>query len=650
MRIPESKVAEIYQAADILEVINDYVTLKKRGTNWIGLSPFKTEKTPSFTVNPAKGIFKDFSSGKGGNLISFLMEVEGYTYVEALQHLARKYGIEIEVQDDPEFKDQESRKQSLFVLNEFATKYFSKQLWENEEGKQLGLGYFLERGLSEEIIRQFQLGYNPEQRDSFTQQALEHQYSPEHLLQTGLSIQPEGSPRLMDRFRGRVIFPIHQPNGKISGFGGRILSSVSNIAKYVNSPESEIYHKSEVLYGLYFAREEIRQQSQVILVEGYLDVISLHQRGIKNVVSVSGTALSEYQVKTLARLAKKVVLLNDADKAGINASLRAIDILLEKELDVKIVVLPEGEDPDSYVRNSGPDGLREFIAAHSMDFVEFRKYSMPGNIQEPGTLAALADQIAGSIARISDPLLSQAWIQEAARKLHFPEQTLISAVNRHLIEAGKQAAKAALKLPESTEASPVSPIPAYSYNPFDSSAQEKELIRLLLNHGDKIMPVSDAINAELSKVTLSQYLFVELNDFVFSNDFYEKIKKILFDRIHHNLPLDLDLLLNHTDAEISMTVAELLVIREELSPQWSKISYDVPTLDYKLVKSAESALHRYICYHLDRLLTEVEQKLKTAVEENAEEEKVNEILRQYYRLKQLDREHNLKPGTVIKRL
>lgn len=656
MRIPEAKVSEIYQATDILEVIQDYVQLKRRGSNWVGLSPFKTEKSPSFVVSPSKGIFKDFSSGKGGNAVAFLMEIESYTYPEALLHLAKKYNIEIEVSEDPEYRDQESRRQSLFILNEYAAKYFSQQLNETPDGKAIGLSYFQERGISAESIEKFQLGYSPDEWDAFTKHALEGKFSKELLIHSGLSIQSEQNDRVFDRFKGRVMFPIHTPAGKIAGFGGRILKSDAKAAKYVNSPESDIYHKSEVLYGLFFAREAIRQANEVFLVEGYLDVISLHQRGIRNVVAASGTALSDFQVKTLSRITKNIVLINDADKAGIGATNRAIDILLEREMQVSTLLLPEGEDPDSYVQKFGPDGFRDYLTANREDFLAFRIRTAPDSMLTPSGKAALVDEVAASIARIPDTVLMQAWIQETAKRLAFPEQTIMSAVNRTLIEAGRQAARTAART-ETTKNPDHSDITVpvenkFVYNPFNSAAQEKEILRILVNHHDAVLsyPVVEKEETRMVEVPLLQYVYMELNEFVFTETKYEALKQIIFSKVEKREAIDMEEMLNHQDPEVSYMVSELLLHRDQMSDKWHKFDHYVPVFDGNLHKVVDSALHHYICYHLDRMLKQVEKKMREAIEQNLPDEKLNELMMQYQRLKQTDKEHNAKSGTVIKRI
>lgn len=694
MRIPENKVDEIMRAADLVEVIQDYVQLKKRGSNYVGLSPFKPEKSPSFVVSPSKGIFKDFSSGKGGSAITFLMELEGYTYPEALMHLAKKYNIEVVVSEDPAYKDQESRKASMYILNAFAAEYFQQQLHSTEEGKLVGLSYFKERGLSDDIIQKFQLGYSPEAWDAFTKQALASKYKEELLLHLGLSIKSEQNDRVFDRFRGRVIFPIHNPNGKISGFGGRILQQDAKAAKYVNSPESEIYHKGDILYGLYFAREDIRKAGQVMLVEGYLDVISMHQFGVSNVVAASGTALSEYQVKLLSRHAKKVILVNDADSAGINASLRALDILLAKEMEVEVLLLPEGDDPDSFIRREGANVFKDYVAKHKQDFLAFKIGSVPDAMVRPELKAALVDSIASTLAHIPNTTLMQAWIQETAKRLSFPEQTIMSAVNRELIRLGKEAAQAqARQESKSMSETPVVPVaPAYVYNPFDSAAQERELLRLMLNHHDKEVEYENPNHPkQMVKMPLLTYLFTELNSLPFTHPLYEKVKSELFNKIKLHQPVILQDFIEHSDPEIAYLVSDLMTMRDEISEKWAnwhpgyippiketeeeknqkeeernaaiaagkapvpeKIDTGVMPkeliFDGDLLKAVDSALHHFLNFHLDRLKNQIEQQLKTAMESKLSDAEVDHLLKQYQILKKSEHTHSKRIGTVIKRL
>jgi DNA primase len=651
MRIPDNKVAEIYQVADILEVVQDFVQLKRRGTNWIGLSPFKNEKTPSFVVSPSKGIFKDFSSGKGGNVVAFLMELEGFSYPEALLYLAKKYHIEVEVSEDPAYRDEESRKQSLYILNDFASRYFHTQLTQETEGKSIGLSYFTERGITRDSVEKFQLGYSPEAWDAFTQEALKNQFSKDLLIHSGLTLTNEAGDKTFDRFKGRVIFPIHTPAGKIAGFGGRILRTDAKAAKYVNSPESDIYHKSEVLYGLFFARESIRKADVVLLVEGYLDVISLHQRGVSHVVAASGTALSEFQVKTLARLTKNIVLINDADLAGISATNRAIDLLLEQGMNVGTLLLPEGEDPDSYIKQHGPEGFKEFLATNQQDFIDFRLKTAPQSMLTPAGKASLVDAIANSLSKISDLVLQQAWIQTAARKLEFPEQTIVSAVNRCLAEAGKVAARVAMR--EKTDSPNLSEttIPveqAYAYNPHDSSIQEKEILRLIMNHYEATL--SFVVEETLIETKLLEYIFLELSDFPFTNPLYNRVKEFVFEKVAARAEFSPNDLLNSGDQEVAALVADLFVMKDQISKNWERFDADVPAMDADVRKAVDSALHRFISYHLDRMLKEVEAKLREAITSGGSDADIHNLMVKFQRLKETDRQHNNKSGTVIKRV
>ncbi len=351
--ITKSTIDRIMEATDIVEVIGEFVQLKKRGANYVGLSPFANERTPSFTVSPAKGIFKDFSSGKGGSAVTFLMELEKFTYPEALKWLAKKYSIEVEeTVETVENKEEENRRESLMIVTGYAAKFFHESLLETDEGKSIGLSYFKERGFSNDTIKKFELGYSPDQWEAFTGQALKDGYQQQFLEESGLSVKRDNG-SLYDRYRGRVMFPIHSFTGRVIAFGGRTLKNDKNVPKYVNSPESEIYHKSNVLYGLYFAKKAIREEDNCFLVEGYADVLSVHQAGIENVVASSGTSLTVEQIRLIGRFTKNITILYDGDAAGIKASLRGLDMILEEGLNVKVVLFPDGHDPDSYVRTYG---------------------------------------------------------------------------------------------------------------------------------------------------------------------------------------------------------------------------------------------------------------------------------------------------------
>src|ERR1700744_2687337 len=370
--ITKPTIDRIMEAIDIVEVGDEFVQLKKRGANYVGLSPFSNERTPSFTVSPAKGIFKDFSSGKGGSAVTFLMEHEKLTYPEALKWLAKKYGIEVEeTVDTAENKEAENHRESLMIVTAYAAKYFHESLLETDEGKAIGLSYFKERGFNNDTIKKFELGYSPDQWEAFTGQAIKDGYSAQYLEETGLCIKRDNG-SLYDRWRGRVMFPIHSFTGRVIAFGGRTLKNDKSVAKYVNSPESGIYHKSSVLYGLYFAKKAIRDEDNCFLVEGYADVLSVFQAGIENVVASSGTSLTNEQIRLIGRFTQNITILYDGDAAGVKASLRGLDMILVAGLNVKVVLFPDGHDPDSYVRKMGTAGFKKHIEENKKDFILYK--------------------------------------------------------------------------------------------------------------------------------------------------------------------------------------------------------------------------------------------------------------------------------------
>ena len=430
--IPPNTVDEIYRATDILEVVSDYVSLKKRGQNYWALSPFTKEKTPSFAVNPSKNIFKCFSTGKGGNAVNFLIEMEGYSYVEALKHLAGKYNIEIvEEEVSPEIQERKDKRQSLYIVNGFASSFFHQQLLESDAGRKIGLSYFKERGLLEHTIKDFQLGYAPDSWDALVNAAKEAQYQDEYLLDLGLASRSQKTGNLIDRFRDRVIFPIRNPIGKVVGFGGRILSERKDVGKYINSSDSLIYNKSQVVYGLFEAKQAIRNEDLCILTEGYMDTLMLHQNGIKNVVASSGTALTIEQIRLIKRFSKNMVLIYDGDAAGVKAALRGIDLLIQEEMTVKVLVLPDKHDPDSYVRNFGPEALKEQITEKALGFLEFKMQALKESQADPNapeSQALLVKELARTIAFVPDRIYQQMYTKQVAQQLGIGESLMIHAV------------------------------------------------------------------------------------------------------------------------------------------------------------------------------------------------------------------------------
>lgn len=433
--ISKSTIDQVYETARLEEVIGDFVQLKKSGSNFKGLSPFSDERTPSFMVSPVKQIWKDFSSGKGGNVVAFLMEHEHFTYPEAIKYLAKKYNIEVEeTERTDEQKKEANERESMYLVSEYARDYFSKMLWESELGKAIGLTYFKERGFTDETITKFGLGYCLDQWDGFTKAALESGYRLNYLEKTGLTIVKEDASnadgsKKFDRFKGRVMFPIHSMSGRVLGFGGRILTNDKKAAKYLNSPESDIYHKSKVLYGIYFAKQAIAKEDTCYLVEGYTDVIQLYQRGIHNVVSSSGTALTPEQIRLINRLTKNITVLFDGDAAGLRASLRGIDLILEQGMNVKVCTFPEGEDPDSFSKNNELQAVLDYLGSNSKDFIQFKAGLLAEEAAgDPIKRADTVRDIVNSIAKIPDAIKREIYVQECAQIMNVSEGVLFSTL------------------------------------------------------------------------------------------------------------------------------------------------------------------------------------------------------------------------------
>ncbi|MFT4577022.1 MAG: DNA primase, partial [Polaribacter sp.] len=424
--ISKETIDRVFETARVEEVIGEYVNLKKAGSNFKGLSPFTDEKSPSFMVSPVKQIWKDFSTGKGGNAISFLMEHEHYSYPEAIRHLAKKYNIEIEeTEQSDEQKQQVNERESMFVVSKFASEYFHDLMLNTQQGKAIGLSYFKERGFRDDIIKKFDLGYCRDEWDNFTKAALDKGYDLKYLASTGLTIVKEN--KQFDRFKGRVLFPIHSMSGRILGFGGRILTADKKAAKYLNSPESDIYHKSKILYGIYQAKKEIAKQDNCFLVEGYTDVISFHQSGIENVVASSGTALTSDQIRLVRRLTQNITVLFDGDAAGLRASIRGIDLILEQGMNVKVVSFPEGEDPDSFAKSHSDAELKEYLENSAQDFINFKvSLLMKEAKSDPVKKAGLIRDIVTSISKIPDGIQREVYVQECSRIMEISERVLFS--------------------------------------------------------------------------------------------------------------------------------------------------------------------------------------------------------------------------------
>ncbi len=559
-------IEEVKNKADIVEVVGDFVTLKKSGSSYKAFSPFTNEKTPSFYVVPSKGIFKDFSSGKGGDAITFIREIDGLSYIEAIKFLAQKYGIEIieEEQDDAALEAQNKR-ESLFIVLGFARDYFMDSLWNHEEGKSIGLSYFKERGFTDESVKKFELGYSLESWDGMLKSAEAKGYNKTLLEEAGLIITKEE--KSYDRFRNRVIFPIHNLTGKVIAFGARILSKDKKQPKYINSPETELYNKSKTLYGIYFAKQEIRKLDNCYLVEGYTDVISMHQSGIQNVVSSSGTALTEDQIKLIRRYTEQVTIIFDGDQAGIRASIRGIDMLLAGGLNVRAVALPEGEDPDSYARQLGTTAFAHYIENESQDIIQFKTKLFLADAQgDPVKKAAMIKDIVVSITKIEDPVKRTVYIKECSDLMGIDETVLIAEQNKILLADRKKAS------PEAYPTELLTDVPLQEEDKLEGvdilkviEYQEKESIRVLVNHGKHNIK-----GQELEDESLIKYFVTEIEEIQFTNPIYYEILEIFKERLQAGEIIDGDYLLEHGSEAVKKEVIELLTNKYELSENWEK--------------------------------------------------------------------------------
>ncbi len=637
-------------AARIEEVVGDFVQLKRRGVNLLGLCPFHNEKTPSFTVSPAKGIYKCFGCGKAGNAVNFVMEHEKYSYPEALRYLANKYGIEIEEQEpDPEEKQLETDREGLFSVSNFAQKYFTDTLFETEEGKAIGLSYFLERGFREDIIRKFQLGFSPTAWDAFTNHARQNGYPEKYLVDSGLSISKDG--RMYDRFRERVMFPIHNLTGKVIGFGGRILTSDKTKPKYVNSPESEIYNKSKSLYGIWLARNTIVSRDNCFLVEGYTDVISLHQSGIENVVASSGTSLTTDQIRLISRYTRNITILYDGDTAGIKASFRGIDMILEQGMNVKVVLFPDGEDPDSYSRKHSSSEVEAFLATEASDFITFKTTLLLSETKnDPIKKAGLVHDIIQTISLIPDPIIRPLYIRECSEIMGIAEQTLMNELNKLL---RKKRSKDAAAPEEPEEATPdtsiIAPPQELAPDITDCSAQERDLIRVLMLYGTQKfnIPVETEIPdlVEYSAISVAEYICNDLrvNQITFDLPVHQTIFDAFAKGVDEGSLPDEKYFTMHSDPEVTQLAIDLLSVKYELSPGWEEIkiyvsdeSGDIGKLSEKAVLSLVHRKLRAMIHHNQREMKELDHNSELWVDHLSKDiflkKALNEISRKLGRI------------------
>lgn len=613
--IPQDTIMSILDSVRIEEVVGDFVSLKKRGANLIGVCPFHKEKTPSFIVSPAKGIFKCFGCGKAGDSVRFIMEHEHYSYPEALRFLAQKYGIIIEEKErTPEELMAQNERERMFNVNTFAQQYFSEVMKKQEEGIAVGMSYFRERGFRDAIIDKFQLGYCLNQRDTFIQHAIKNGYSKELLLKIGLASGNEE--RLYDKYQGRVIFPIHNLTGKVVGFGARILSGDKTKAKYLNSPESEIYNKSQTLYGIFFAKNEISRLDNCILVEGYADVLSMHQAGIENTVASSGTSLTTEQIRLISRYTKNVTILYDGDSAGIHAALRGTDMILEEGMNVRIVVLPPDEDPDSFVQHNPIEVVRDYISNNAKDFISFKtQLLLKDAYNDPIKRAEVLKDIVGSIAVIPDAIYRATYIKECSRLMEMPEQSLMNELNKILRAKAK---KTGLEPQQDFGVEDVK-VEQQLQNPnvVDSAPvgfyQEQELVKLLLMYGDReidIDGVDENNNPTIYKISVASFIIDDLknDDLLFKDEIHQIIFNV-YDRAldEGQLPKE-QYFISNENSRIVELAANLLSSRYKLD-NWGKHDIKVKTEEDVLSKMVITTLLRYKDMVIDDKRNEITKQL-----------------------------------------
>jgi len=641
--ISKATIDTVFETARVEEVIGDFVQLKRAGSNFKGLSPFSDERSPSFMVSPVKQIWKDFSSGKGGNAVAFLMEHEHFTYPEAIRYLAKKYNIEIEeTERSDEEKAEANEKESMYLVSEFAKKYFHETLLNNEEGQAIGYSYFKERGFTRDTIKKFELGYSPEAWDAFTKEALGKGYKLEYLDKTGLSIVKED--KQFDRFKGRVMFPIQSMSGRTLGFGGRILTNDKKAAKYLNSPESDIYHKSKVLYGIFHAKQAIAKQDVCYLVEGYTDVIQFHQSGIENTVSSSGTALTPDQIRLINRLTKNITVLFDGDAAGLRASIRGIDLILEEGMNVKVCTFPDGEDPDSFARKNSHDDLIQYLNANSKDFIQFKASLLMDEAKnDPVKKAGLIRDMVTSISKIPDRIQREIYLQETARIMDISEQVLVNTlaqlVQKDITDSGK-------KIKQEQKAFDVvrNETPAENTKVDILYELERKIIEILLLYGSKEDEFEDVLlktneEGEIQEVSEKKeykvyqriYLSLQEDEVELANPLFRDIYNDLVNYFHQNESFNAEHYLMHLAPELAQEVTDILMQEErELLHNWEGQNIIVKQKDQTISQYVSETILTLRWFLVDKIIEELKGSL--SAEPNADNTETLSMAMDYYKL------------------
>jgi len=609
--IDQGTVDRIFEASQIVDVVQDYVTLKRRGVNYLGVCPFHNEKTPSFTVSPAKNIFKCFGCGKGGNPVNFIMEHEKISYYEALKLLAKRYNIEIvETQQTEEALQQKTDRESLLIVSDYARKLFISDLFNEGEGKTIGLSYFKERGFRDDTIKSFELGYCLEERDHFTRKAQKEGFKLEFLTKTGLSIHNEGySP--FDRFSGRVMFPIHDLMGKVIAFGGRVMKTDKKTAKYLNSPESEIYHKSNVLYGIFHAKKSIIQENKCYLVEGYTDVISMHQAGVENVVASSGTSLTVEQIRLIKRFTNNVTILYDGDPAGIKASLRGIDLILEEGMNVRVILLPLPEDPDSFARTHSTTELIDYLHKNETDFIHFKTNMLLSDAEnDPMKRAQAITEIVKSISIVPDAITRSLFLKECSMLLQVAEGVLMNEVTN------QRKSSAERKFTRETPAVIGQPLDQKVVTPLeinDIEVVEKEIVRLMLNYAT--LPLFELKNENeevIREITVEEYLVqeIERDELEFNHPTYRRIFEEFQHFVNNSQLIDNKFFINHPESIISSTTVDLISQKYELSKRFKKREIFLETEDMKLKTIVPEIILTYKSKRISLMIKQMHSQLQ----------------------------------------
>ncbi len=633
--ISKATIDNVFETARVEEVIGDFVQLKRSGSNLKGLSPFTDERSPSFMVSPVKQIWKDFSSGKGGNVVAFLMEHEHFTYPEAIKYIAKKYGIEVEeTQQSDEQKEQANERESMYLVSEYANEFFQKRMHHTDEGQAIGLSYFKERGFTAETIKKFDLGYSPDDWEVFTKTALDDGYKLEYLEKTGLTIVKEN--KRFDRFKGRVMFPIHSMSGRVLGFGGRILSNTKKAAKYLNSPESDIYHKSKVLYGIYYAKQAIAKEDNCYLVEGYTDVIQFHQSGIENTVSSSGTALTPEQIRLINRLTKNITVLFDGDAAGTRASLRGIDLILEQGMNVKVCPFPEGEDPDSFARANSDEELTEYLNENSYDFITYKASLLMDEAKnDPVKKAGLIRDMVNSISKIPDNIQREVYLQECSRIMDINEDVLyatLAQIENKDPKATGQAQKRKMEVVKEKEAPKTKVDQLYEL--------ERKIISLLVLYGKKEAEFQDVLlkqneqgemvyESVVQQAKVFEKIFLDLqeDEIEFTNKDFKELFQLLIDKLNSEDEFGVEMIINDLEKSQAVKLTDILMEEEQYElHDWGR--HDIP------VKKKEQGISQYVTqtilslrrYLVGRKINELVQDIKEIDSEENRTEMIQEIM------------------------